>query len=325
MSDKMRVLIAYDGSDHARAALDDMRRAGLPGEGQALTVSVADVLVSPSTSIKEMAGTVLTSRRVTSAIMQAQAQASRALEEARGFASEAKRLFQAHFPAWDVRAEPMTGTPSWELIHKADVWGADLIVVGSQGRSALGRFFLGSVSKKVATDSRCSVRVARGAVEKAGDKPVRIIIGVDGSPGAKEAVRQVGGRVWTAGTEVRLIAVDDGLSPTRIADVLPKATAMTGGSDDETAVKARTMLMWAVEGLRDIGLSVSAEIKEGEPLRLLIDEAQKWRADSIFVGARGFSTSLETFRAGSVSTGLVTGAPCSVEVVRESKESHNLR
>jgi len=323
MNDKMRILIAYDGSDHARAALVDMRHAGLPGEGQALIVSVADVLVSPSTSIKEIAGAALTSRRVTSAIMQAQAQASRALEEARGFASEAKRLFQAHFPAWDVRAEPMTGTPSWELIQKADVWGADLVVVGSQGRSALGRFFLGSVSKKVATESRCSVRVARRAVEKAGDKPVRIIIGVDGSPGAEEAVRRVGGRAWTKGTEVRLIAVEDGVSPTRIADVLPTATAMTDGSNEETAVKARTMLMWAVEGLRDIGLSTTAEIKEGEPLRVLIDEAQKWEVDSIFVGSRGFSTSLVTSHAGSVSTGLVTGAPCSVEVVRESKESHH--
>jgi nucleotide-binding universal stress UspA family protein len=323
MNDKMRILIAYDGSDHARAALDDMRRAGLPGEGQALIVSVADVLVSPSTSIKEIAGTALTSRRVSSAIMQAQVQASRALEEARGFASEAKRLFQAHFPAWDVRVEPMTGTPSWELIQKADVWGADLIVLGSQGRSALGCFFLGSVSKKVATESRCSVRVARRAFEKADDAPVRIIIGVDGSPGAEKAVRQVGGRPWTKGTEVRLIAVDDGVSPTRIADVLPMGTAMTDGSNEETAVKARTMLMWAVEGLRDIGLSTTAEVKEGGPLHVLIYEAQKWEADSIFVGTRGFNTSLETFHAGSVSTGLVTGAPCSVEVVRESRESHN--
>lgn len=323
MNDKMRILIAFDGSDHARVALDDMRRAGLPGEGQALIVSVADFLVSPSTSIKEIAGTALTSRRVTSAIMQAQAQASRALEEARGFASEAKRLFQAHFPAWDVRAEPMAGTPSWELIQKADVWGADLIVLGSQGRSALGRFFLGSVSKKVATESRCSVRVARLAVEKADDNTVRIIVGVDGSPGAEEAVRQVGGRPWANGTEVRLIAVDDGVSPGRIANILPAAAAMIEDSNEEAKVDARTMLEWAVEGLCAIGLSASAEIKKGEPLRVLIDEAQKWDADSIFVGTRGFNTSLETFHAGSVSTGLVTGAPCSVEVVRASRDSHN--
>lgn len=314
----MRILIAYDGSDHARAALEDLQRAGLPAEGEALVISVADVLVSPSVSIKEFAGTALTSRRVTSAILQAQTQASKALEEARGFASEAKQIFQAHFPAWDVRAEPMTGTPTWELIQKADVWGADLIVVGSQGRSALGRFFLGSVSKKVAIEARRSVRVARRAFEKADDNAVRIIVGVDGSPGAEEAIRQVGGRPWADGTEVRLIAIDDGVSPTRIAHILPAAAAMIEGSNEEALVDARTMLAWAVEGLCAIGLSASAEIKKGDPQRVLIDEAQKWEADSIFVGTRGFNTSLETFRAGSVSTGLVTGAPCSVEVVRSN-------
>jgi hypothetical protein len=51
---------------------------------------------------------------------------------------------------------------------------------------------------------------------------------------------------------------------------------MIDGSCEETAVKARAMLTCVVQGLRDIGLSVSAEIKEGDPLRVLIDEGQKW-------------------------------------------------
>jgi nucleotide-binding universal stress UspA family protein len=318
MNDKLRILIAYDGSDHARAALDELRRAGLPREGEALVVSVGDVLVSPSSSIYEIAGTAVVSRRVTAAIAQAQAQASRLLEEAREMASDASRLFGAHCPDWKLRAEALVGAPSQELIQKAGGWGANLIVVGSRGRSALGRFFLGSVSKTVAAESRCSVRVARRPVEKAGAEPVRIIIGVDGSPGAEAAVRQVGGRVWAKGTEVRLIAVDDGLSPTRIADILPTAATMIGGCNEEAAARARTMLEWAEEGLRDIGLSVSAEIREGDPQRVLIDEAQGWGADSIFIGARGFDSTPERFVAGSVSTALVTGAPCSVEVVRES-------
>lgn len=35
MKDGMRVLIAYDGSAHADAALGDLRRAGLPREAEA--------------------------------------------------------------------------------------------------------------------------------------------------------------------------------------------------------------------------------------------------------------------------------------------------
>lgn len=40
-----RVLIAYDDSAHAEAALYDLRRAGLPREAEALLVSVADGFV----------------------------------------------------------------------------------------------------------------------------------------------------------------------------------------------------------------------------------------------------------------------------------------
>ena len=49
---------------------------------------------------------------------------------------------------------------------------------------------------------------------------------------------------------------------------------------------------------------------------MLMEEARKWEADSIFVGSRNFSSGFERFRLGSVSTALVTSAPCSVEVVR---------
>jgi hypothetical protein len=94
-----------------------------------------------------------------------------------------------------VRTEVLEGSPSRELLRKAEEWQPDLIVVCSQGRSALGRFFPGSVSKKLATESRSSVRVVRRIAERNDDEPPRIMIGVDGSPGAERAVRSVGRRV----------------------------------------------------------------------------------------------------------------------------------
>ena len=41
----MKILIGYDGSASADAALDDLRRAGLPREAEALIVSVGDMLM----------------------------------------------------------------------------------------------------------------------------------------------------------------------------------------------------------------------------------------------------------------------------------------
>jgi nucleotide-binding universal stress UspA family protein len=316
----MKVLIAYDGSSYADAALDDLRRAGLPREVEALVVTVGDVPMTPPSSRYETYMLALTSQRATSVLAPLREQVSQVLEEAQGLAAEASRRVWSYFPDWKVRAEALAGTPSRELIQKAHHWEADLIVVGSQGRFALGRFFLGSVSKKVATEARCSVRVARVGVEKGDDAPPRIIVGVDGSPEAERAIRAVGGRVWPDETEVRIVTVDDGVSPTRVSGILPAAAAMITGCNEEAGVKARTMVEWGAEELRAIGLNVSVAIEKGDPRRVLVEEARKWRADCIFVGPRRFNSAFERVRLGSVSTALVTNAPCSVEVVRSDEE-----
>jgi hypothetical protein len=53
MAARMKALIAYDGSACAEAALDDLKRAGLPGEVEAMIVTVAELwLPPPSVTLK---------------------------------------------------------------------------------------------------------------------------------------------------------------------------------------------------------------------------------------------------------------------------------
>jgi nucleotide-binding universal stress UspA family protein len=293
----MKILIGHDGSQGADAALVDLQRAGLPVEAEALIVSVADVMMVPATPAYEFAGEALMSRRVTAGLVYAQRQTERVLKETEEFANRAKDQVRSYFPHWNVRAETLAGSAAFELIGKADEWRPDLIVVGSHGRSAVSRFILGSVSKKVVTDSDHSVRVSRGDLEKDLNEPPKLIIGVDASAEAEQAVRAVGSRVWPYGTEVQIIAVDDGSSP------MFKHTA-------------GRMVAWAENALSLIGLKASVLWEKGDPRRVLIDQAQAWDADSIFVGGRRFSGALERFQLGSVATALVTKAHCSVEVVR---------
>jgi len=314
----MRILIGYDGSEGADAAIDDLRKAGMPRYVEALVVSISEVMMPASSLGSEVVGAPMTSRRLTDALAQVRAGEEQALKEAEELATKAGDRVRSYFPGWKVQTEGLAGWPATDLIIKADEWKPDLVVVGSRGRSALGRFILGSVSKKVVTDSHHSVRVARGTVEENDGKRPRIMIGVDGSPEAEHAVREVGMRVWPKGTEVRIITVDDGTSPKRIARVLPTAAAMIASSNEKALGAARGMVEWAERELTAIGLRVSVAIEKGDPQRVLIEEARAWDADSIFVGSRKFDGTFERFWLGSVSTALATNAHCSVEVVRSA-------
>jgi nucleotide-binding universal stress UspA family protein len=315
----MRILIGYDGSEAAGAALDDVKRAGLPRDSEVLVVSVADLLMS-SPPIEEVATQILTSRRVASALKQAQTHGERAIKEAEEFAAKAVEWLRQEFPEWQVKSRVMAGTPAWELIDAANEWKADLVVVGSRGRSALKRFFLGSVSKRVVTDSRGSVRVARTKSGIDQYAPPRIIIGVDGSPAAEQAIYAVGQRIWPDGAEVRLVAVDDGTPPVQITALLPQAAELINNYYQKRESRVSAMLEWATNELNAINLKTSILTEKGDPKKVLLAEARKWNADSIFVGTRDFKSGFERFRLGSVSTAVVTNAHCSVEVVRPSEE-----
>ena len=85
----MRVLIGYDGSASADALLDDLPRAGLPRDVQALIVSVGEVVMPPSSTRDELVGRPVTSRLVTGSLAQAAAAQAQELKETEEFAAKA--------------------------------------------------------------------------------------------------------------------------------------------------------------------------------------------------------------------------------------------
>jgi len=86
--------------------------------------------------------------------------------------------------------------------------------------------------------------------------------------------------------------------------------------DEEKTLTARNLVHWAQSELSAIGLDTSSYMDKGDPKTVLIEKAIEWNVDSIFVGARRFTSAFERFWLGSVSTALVTKAHSSVEVVR---------
>ena len=85
----MKIVVAYDGSDHAKAAVDELRRSGLPRQGKALVISVGETTLPPPSPVAPVVDVEL-SRRVNSTLVQARAQASQVMEEARVRADEGR-------------------------------------------------------------------------------------------------------------------------------------------------------------------------------------------------------------------------------------------
>ena len=98
----VKILIGYDGSESADAALRDLQRAGLPDDAEALIVSVADVMMVPATTNYEMFEQAITSRRVTSSLRLAQKQTARVLLEAKALTTKASERVRSNFPNWQV-------------------------------------------------------------------------------------------------------------------------------------------------------------------------------------------------------------------------------
>jgi nucleotide-binding universal stress UspA family protein len=309
MPEKMKVLIAYDGSSCADAALNDLPCAGLPHEAEALILSVVEVFLPPSSPTSAFPA------HVPPAVQMAWTQATHALDEAHTLAQQARARLLKSFPAWDVSAEACADSPAWAIIKKVEAWQPDIVVVGSHGRSALRRFVLGSVSQKVLTEAHCSVRIGRQR-RQADTGPLHLIIGIDGSPDTAAAVQAVAARGWPVDSAVRLVTALDARMSTTLALMRLPAETGTAERDAEASVWMAETVEPMAELLRTRGLTVSAAIKEGDPKHVLLDEAEQWAADCLFVGARGLSR-VERFLLGSVSASVAARAHCSVEVVRK--------
>ena len=312
----MKILIGYDGSESANAAIDDLRRAGLPERGEAVALSVAETWPHLPTvggglapGLDDWMLPALEDARELSII-----------EVKRGSDSVAKAVkrVQSILPKWTVTGEAVADAPHWGLVKKADKWKPDLIVVGPHGRSVVGRLVLGSVSHSVLTHAGCSVRIGRwsGKWERG---PIRVVLGVDGSAGSAAAMSVVQARRWTPGSEVRVISVVD----SSISTALP----VDGLAAGWLPVRYESPIQWVTHAathvareLKEAGLSAAHEVCEGNPRKVLIEEAERWNADCIFVGAKGMSR-LERFLMGSVSLAVATRAHCSVEVVRQQNDA----
>jgi nucleotide-binding universal stress UspA family protein len=308
----MRILIGYDGSEGADTGIKGLQRAGLPAEAEALVVSVAEVWLPPPRD--EVLDDTFPFQ-IPAGVKLARKRAARIVEQAQEMNERGRQRVEQTFPRWTVSHEAVSGSPAFELLKRAEEWQPLLIVVGSHGHTALGRFFLGSVSQKVLTEAATSVHVARRATgsEASGE---RIVVGCDGSPGSQAAVRVVAARGWTPGSEVRVVVAQDLMKAFPVSLLVSPVNEFVKEVNEAERTQAEEIAAEAVRelraGLDDKNVTVSSAVEAGNPKQVLVRHAEEFGADCIFTGATGFSNRIERFVLGSVSAAVAARANCPV-------------
>jgi len=147
----MKILLATDGSAHSNAAAEEVARWALAPNTEVRVVSAYEIpslILSAPLSAGNMAPTYEDAGVIT------RKPAEDAVERA------AKTIVESH-PKLSISTEVLIGSPKTAILDEADAFGADLIVVGSQGQNAIDRFLMGSVSQSVALHAKCSVQIVR--------------------------------------------------------------------------------------------------------------------------------------------------------------------
>jgi nucleotide-binding universal stress UspA family protein len=142
------VLIAYDGSDFAKAAITEAASQLATGR-RAIVLTVSEPL--GGIPFFGAAGALVEPETMEGLVDAAEQSAEKVAGEGAGLARDA-----------GFEAEPLVviGGPVWNLIvEAADQRGADPIVIGSRGRSGIAHILLGSVAAAVAQHSKRSVLI----------------------------------------------------------------------------------------------------------------------------------------------------------------------
>ena len=150
MSHLETILLATDGSSASEGASEEAIDLAVQVEARLLVVSVLGASSRPSEAPAE-AGGPADSRDSLTTKAQAIVQRARAAGA------------NATFLVWE-------GEPGEAIVAAADSENADLIVVGSHGRSGVSRFLIGSVSDYVVRHAHCPVMVVRGRPEPSGGR-----------------------------------------------------------------------------------------------------------------------------------------------------------
>jgi nucleotide-binding universal stress UspA family protein len=286
-----KVIVGFDGSEHARDA---------HALGAVLTAPGGELIVCCVHHLKSLSARVdPTEPRLD------RAAAERCAEEATGLVSS-------------VAVNPILVAGAGVAIalqHTAKQQHADLIVLGSSHRGALGRVFVGSVTAETLHAARCPVAVSPVGFRdhSEGTRLARIAVGHDVVEPTPDTLSAGVELCEQTGAELLLVAVAEDAA----VDDPERATMSYAEITEARLHAAEQVLAEALRGLPE-SISATSEVRDGDPAEQLLEVTHD--ADLMVLGSHGRGT-MGRLIMGSVCDRVMRAAACAVLVVPPSKSS----
>ncbi len=152
----MKIVLAIDGSEHSNIAIEKLTQLTFATNSEIRIVSVYENPLLFAPGAVPMGG-------LPDNYEQAMLSVKKSSENT---IKEAAKLLKEKNAKLNITTTVLHGQPKNAILNEAETFGADLIVVGSQGHGAFSRFLLGSVSQFLAMHANCSVMIVRKKGEK---------------------------------------------------------------------------------------------------------------------------------------------------------------
>ena len=204
-----------------------------------------------------------------------------------------------------------------EVLRQLAATGADLLVVGSHGRSGFQRLFLGSVTEKVIRKATCpTLVVPPRAADVPPDAPVqfkRILCAIDFSESALSALAYAFNLAEEADAHLTLLHVIEMPPELRENPLAPDFDIDRIHAAAEA--QARRRLQDLIPDQARNYATVDTAVVEGGAYRRVLQRAAEEQADLIVMGVHGRSA-IDRLVFGSTTHHVIRAATCPVLIVR---------
>ena len=290
---RLNILLAHDGSEHAFAAVEWLQTIPLPPKSR-----------------------IFVFRAFHSGQIHLIPVFERSLERTKA---------QLSSLGYRVETELQLGSAAEKIIEIAEAQKTDLIVMGAKGLRSTVSILLGGVAQQVMEYACCPVLIVRAPFHGF----CKILLVTDGSPSSQSAVRYLGKFLLPEHVDVHVMNVLPPNQPPVMMEPYLGAWQTVYvprlALEEETVVRNRetksgeALLGRTCRLLQRHGIEAQPVLARGDAATEIIDYVKENEIDLIVAGSRGLSQ-FKSLWMGSVSRKLIHYSDCSVLIVKVPKK-----